>query len=139
MHNYMMLSQMSQRLTAPGARFGCGRYFRSVHFSTHDERNVLATEAERIRHSRYDASVSRLVWHDVERDCGIRDVVVDRRRYALVLKRQEGENCFDNARSRESVADHRFVGRHRNCACVISKYRYSILSFSGVLVPCALM
>jgi hypothetical protein len=68
-------------------------------------------------------------------------VVVDGRRDALVLQRQQREHRLDRAGRRQRVADHRLVGRDRQALGMRSPNtaetpRHSILSFSGVPVPC---
>src|SRR5258705_3391057 len=82
----------------------------SVRFPSHDERNILAAEAERVRHSGSDPRVPCLVRHDVKRDCRIRNIVVDGGWNALVFQRQKGEHRFDDAGGGEGVSDHRLVG-----------------------------
>src|SRR5258708_21872807 len=93
----------------------------SVRFPSHDERNILAAEAERIRHSRSDSRISCLVRHDVERNCRIRNIVVDGGWNALVFQRQKSEHRFDDAGGGEGVSNHRLVGRDRNLAGMIAK------------------
>src|SRR5258708_505025 len=100
---------MSQTLTEPLC-MAASVFANSVRFPSHDERNILAAEAERIRHSRGDARVSLPIRHDVEGNCRIRNVVVDCGWNAVVLKREEGENRFDDTGGGEGVADHRLVG-----------------------------
>jgi hypothetical protein len=94
---------MSQTLTGPRSVWPRAYFSGSVRFPPHDERDILAAEAERIRHPGYDTRVSRLVRHDVERDCRIRNIVVDRGRNALVFERQQGEYRLDDAGGGESM------------------------------------
>src|ERR1700730_1338363 len=57
---------------------------RSNRLKGQDQRRVLAAEAERIRHDRGDARVAGDVGNHVERYRRIRDVIIDRRWYALM-------------------------------------------------------
>ena len=98
---------------------------------------ILAAEAERIRHHRGDPRVARLVGYHVERDRRIRNVVIDGRRNALVLERQQREDRLDRARppkgcGRPSICWRRPESARcaRRTPCEMP--RYSILSFSGV-------
>src|SRR5262247_2685458 len=55
--------------------------------AAHHQRDVLAAEAERVRQRVTNLGISRGVRHDIERYGRIGDVVVDRRRQALMLQR----------------------------------------------------
>src|SRR6267154_3318151 len=90
---------------------GSGRLKR---FARQDQRGILAAETERIRHHGGDSGVARGIGNHVEWYRRIGYVVVDGRRYPLVLKRQQRENSFNRARRRNGMADHRLVGRYRN-------------------------
>src|SRR3977135_4674665 len=76
----------------PGADIeGPGRLKR---FARQDHRGILAAETERIRHHGGDSGVARGIGNHVEWYRRIGYVVVDGRRYPLVLKRQQRENSF---------------------------------------------
>src|SRR5215213_591791 len=60
---------------------------RSKRLTSENQRGILASEPERVRHHRRYAGVTRLVWNHVERNGGIRHVVIDCWRNPLMLKR----------------------------------------------------
>src|SRR5215211_3374336 len=75
---FSVLTRASARPPAPSPRL-----------RAENETSVLAAEAERIRHHIRHRCVPGLIRHHVERDGGVRNVVIDRRRYAAVLDRQQ--------------------------------------------------
>src|SRR5260370_40220798 len=93
----------------------------SVRFPSHDERNILAAEAERVRHSGSDPRVPCLLRHDVKRDGRIRNIVADGGWNALVFQRQKGEHRFYDAGGGARVSDHRLLGRAGNLSGIIVK------------------
>src|SRR5262249_31420410 len=67
--------------------------------------------------------VARLVRDHVERNGRIWDLVVDGRRQALMLQRQQGEYGFHGAGGRERMADHGLVRGDGNCLRAIAEPR----------------
>ena len=53
---------------------------------------------------------------------GSGNLVIDGRRQALILQRQESERRFDHAGSGQRMTDHRFVGRDRNAADALAEH-----------------
>ena len=121
-----------------------GAFFASsIQFPPHDERDILAAEAKRIRHPSGDARVPRPVRHDVEGNCGIRNIVIDRggMRWCSSVSRVNTASMMPAAERVCPIIDLLdetgiLRASSPNTAAVP---RYSILSFSDVLVPWALM
>src|SRR5262245_42916539 len=86
----------------------------SHRFAAQHQRDVLAAETEGVGERVTYLGVARHVGDDVERDRRIRDLVVDGRRQALMLQRQQREHRLDGARRRQCVADHRLVRGDRD-------------------------
>src|SRR5438874_5694568 len=80
----------------------------------HDQRNVLAAEAEGVGDGVTQFGVARHVGHDVERDRQIGHLVVDGRRYTPMVERQQREHRLDRARRGQRMPDHRLVRGDRD-------------------------
>src|SRR5262249_20183839 len=91
--------------------------------AAHDQRDVLGSEAELVRQGVPNLGLARGVRHDIERYGGIRDAVVDRRRQALVLQREQREYALDRAGGRQRVPDHRLVRGNRYRFRALAEYR----------------
>src|ERR1700682_4987672 len=73
------------------------------------EAYILPAEAEGIGDRGPDLGVARDIWNHVERNRGIRHLVIDRGRNALILDGEECEHLLDRPRRGERVPDHRLV------------------------------
>src|SRR6516164_3498060 len=91
--------------------------------AAHHQRDVLAAEAERVRQRMTDLGIARGVRHDIERYGRVGDVVVDRRRQALMLEREQCEYGLDRAGRRQRVPDHRLVRGNRYRPRPLAEYR----------------
>src|ERR1700752_473360 len=88
-------------------------------FPRQDQRRVLAAETKRVGQDRGDAGIARLVADHIERNRRVGVLVIEGRRDALMLQRQQREDGFHAAGRRDGVANRGLVRRHRNLRGVL--------------------
>ncbi len=88
---------------------------RSRRLPRQHQRDILAAEAERIGDGARMRGVARHIRHHVERDRGIGHAVIDGRRDALVLQRQQGESPLRPRRPRTAYGRSSICWRRSEC------------------------
>ncbi len=109
----------------------------SGRFARHHQRDVLAAEAEGVRHHVAHPGVARRVRHHVERDRRIGHLVIDGRRDALIAPASAARTPPRPRRPPTAYGRSSTCWRRSASSCSARRTRsamprYSILSFSGV-------